>query len=1818
MSILDETGAYEPLDKYLAPTAAAGSSMALPEKLVYGAMATVVDIGTTYWNSLTPEKYNADTADLLLRIDQDALQVYNEHPDAVRTASFVGGILAPVGLSIKGMNMLRSGAKGMSFFSEAGQASRLAQTEAAFANAGKDAAFIKAKWDVYRGVAMNAVTDNIAAEIAIIGTMSAHPYLEDYMKNLGSNFLMGVAFGTGIQTGLGTIIAKSQIGKLTGAIEKEANVVLKDVLWDPMVEASITQRSHLGELAAVHAQGVENLKTIVADADTVNTWALKPFTIETLRNTAVREEASLVTKLKEASVGDFQKFLDTAPAEVTEQYLSFIAKVENAGLDKIGFAEVKGTTGKLAAGEAAGKLQEAPSLFKTVLRAIKGVAEPVEVAVKTDAIYLATHNRYIGKADGPLYMNVADMGKTIEGLEAEIGKNFGRAPDADWSITARGAHTAELDADYAKAVLAVEKWEPADFQKAILDPDDLPALKAIYGRAGKLLEADPTLKLSIKLTKEKPSWGAVQQAALIRKGGVSATYVDDLKRVEVEWDSYSLYNWKGTQKAGVEYESHKALMDWVKGEKEELRLGAALHKNLIPGGVTALNMKNKEAIRLRDTVSRIYNSKQSEALRAKMQTMADEDGFVWLYRGLAQEPRQHQALESYALSGKKASEFTQGYEKGVKMYKVHVDDIFAGVKDMGPGGSISKAAPEILAFPPVRDWAQIARSGLRELPDELLIQMPEVTPMVGGKSAVATTLTELEEAMKVAQLNAVTDLASKGYGLETIALKTGTPEDTIARILETKTVEGGGLLKYKSREDIIAALDSKNRSLALSTEMNKVPQPGLFAELNKRGLDNSSDSILEYYLLSSKSDIVRQFGETLLSKDLQVSQKALYDELATITGSEMKTSMLSSTNQVMEALGPVGMIANYIGKETIRIKNQLTESFEKPISGLMSSIIQKGEAHLIEANTSIAVNASIKGPRIYKDGAFWVPANNVKLQDFLSLLKLSDDEFRGALNAAEEGKEFATKALFKGQEYEIATPELRQMWEKIQDYGREMYEMKNVRYKAMGKEGLNDIGLWAPSFNPRNKSIAYVHNLVNDTTSMLYAESDELLATAIKSYEDALRSKHGANWRAHERIVTKNMQEPYNTLAGRHDSLTMQAADLTKQHGGASTPTIVSTDTSVFQDLLQGYQEHIHGGVEGIMEIKMNSTMNALKNLSDISQGMYAAESKGILSKLGSKPADVGQTVRKILLGQPLLSEHKPWSELQQRLQVGSDMVLKNITEVFQPLLTPLTTKLTGAKLRSEAEWSNILKEMDAKGIVNPFDSLDKTFGLGRYMLEGKGTAEGLTPRGVALGNATAATLMLRVGELAQPLVNALSLPILTSAAMNRKLASSFMGTAIDPEAKFALARTMHNGVRLMNHPTESVKWSKLAEERGLFNIELRNVTELLEHQRSLDPGLMTLAEKGIESKLVSLLSKPADWSESFVRRTSFFTAVDMAKRAYPGISDTGVMIFARNFMDEAIGNYTAAQRPAFFQGTFGVALGLFQTYMLTMAQAMYRQVEHKDWASLGKMLLTQGTIFGAASLPGFQIVSEQIGKSFSDNNVDLETGLIRSMPDKMADIVLYGLPSSFGPGITTRGEIQPRIPNPFAVDQLVLVNMTGQAYTAMERVASAAWNADESAGRAILEAISLQSISRPIARISELAVGRSITSRGDIVSDDIQPSNLDNFFSLSTLSRVMSTRPLEEIKAREALHMNTVYGAADRDKRRAVTARLKSHIRNGNLDSEVLDNLAERYMRTGSSVGWRAAVSDAIKQAGQSGDATTMKKLGKDNILNVMIDDLE
>lgn len=1817
MGLLDSssTTGYEPLDKYLPHGAAAADSMSLPEQLVHGAVATVADIGTTYWNSLTPDRFNASTVDLLGRIDQDALQIYNEHPDTIKTLSFLGGIVAPVGLAMKGMSLLRAGTSGFSWFSEAGQLAKMEAVESAFAKAGYDAAYQATKWSLYRGVALNAVADNVAAEAAIVMTLSSHPMMEDYYKDFGSNFVKSVAFGSVLQTGLGSIILKGDISKRIAPIQQVANDILKENIYDPMVAAGISPFSHTGTELAARLQGVERVRGILDEAKLgSNPRELTPFTIKALEHNIVMEEGRLALLLKESAQGDFAKYLETAPDEMKRFYFDFIQRESNAALDKIGFATVKGTTAKIT-DESAVQLSDTTSLVGTIVSKVKNaLGQEVEQNVRTDAIFLPWASEgagaYISKRNGAYFLTVADLGKSLQELEKGIDKRWGVTNLSDWSYELGSLHTAIADKEFAQAMLWAEKLDANTINKVVVDPEHLPLLKALFTRANQLKAEDGTFQLSVRITKAAPSWEAQQRAALATKGGVPADYIQQLVSVEKEFEKYILYHTSKGRYSRVSSAAESALMGWIGGNGiNYLRNGAALWRKMIPDTSA---IKEVSLTRMQDAANlldEMYNSATSRAMRDRLRQLADVDGNIWLYRGMNRDPSGHASLESYALLPEKAAEFGHGYHNAVKMYKVNVDDIVVGMYDFGHGDR-----PEILAIPPTRDWEQISKSKLRELPDTLVIHKVEEVNINKTQKAMLSSIDDLEKTMIEAQRTLVMDLKSKGFGIETIALKTGTPEDTIKRILETGRVEGAGLIKYGNVGDVEMALDVKRRALALSADSSKILQPNVYAQLDAMNLDAISSDLAQMYIMTSKSEFVQSLGTTLFSPNMKEMINQLYNYLPDVVGAKLKNSKFASTNQVMEALGPVGIIANAIGKEVIHIKNSLKEAFEKPIATLMGNIIKEGEATIIEANTALMVNASIKGRRFYKAGSIWIPDNVVSNEVMHQLMAMPEADF---IKAFEEGlfESGIAKAQLNNKDYNIATPVVREFFEKLQDYGKEMFEFKRVYNKAIGRKVLNDIGLWIPSFNPRNKSIAYVYDMQKDTTSMLYAANDELLATGIAGYENALLQQYGKDWGSRFRIIPKSQQEMYNQMAGRHDSLYMQAADLSKQHGGSSASTVVSTDTEVFKDLLQGYQTHVSDGIERLTEMHLNTTMRALKDISDTSQGLYSAATKGVLAKLLSKPVDVGQTVRNILLGRPMLSEHTEWSELQQRAQVFTDIALKSVTEIFEPVVSAALSKST--KIRTPEEWTKITQEMESKGIVNPFESLDKEFGLGRYLMDGKTGNQMLTPRAIALGNGLAATLLLRFMELGQPLVNAMSLPILTSAAVNRKLSSSFMGAELAANAKFSVASQMANGIRLMNHPEMGPYISAIGESKGIFSIELRQVTEILEHQRSLDPGILTKAEQLLDSlsKRDSKLNwfvRGSDLSEGIVRRVTFFTGWDMATKAYPGLSDAGKLAFARNFMDEAIGNYTSAQRPAMFQGTVGVAMGLFQTYMLTLAQNIYRQVEHRDWASLSKLLLLQSSIFGASSLPGFHIVSEAIGKNFSDQHIDLETGTFRAIKDPIANMLLYGIPSSIGPGVATRGDIQPRLPDPTNLSSLAVVNLSSQAYTAMERVATAAYHADENAGRAMLEAISLQSLSRPLARIAELITGRSITSKGDIVAEGPEIYNTQG-----VISRIFSTRPVSEIKAREALHVNTLYNRANGDRHEAVINRLKSHIRNGTGDGDAIDKLAEEYLRTGTSTGWKAAVNDAIRQEGATGAETTLRKFKKDSPLSLMIEDL-
>lgn len=1580
-----------PLNSFKLNSAATADHLGLLPTLGYGAVAAVVDAGTTMWNSLIPASMETSTEDVLSRIDQNALAVYKEHPDTVQTASFIGGMFAPIGISMKGMQYLRSGSKGASWFNEAGRVSRMKEVESAMrASGAATQESIKAQRAYYAANAANAVTDMFAAEVAINATMNAHPWMEDYQKDFAKNFAMNLALGSFIGAGAGHIIARGEVRATRMGVEKEFSSLLKVVKEEPELTANVGQRLQQ------RMQNVDNMNAhIAASVDPKNPLILSNYITENLK-LMVQKESATITEEFSAIAG---KSIMELPNEVRTVIRNLVAKDSRfATIDKVGHVNIKNLTpfeGTLE--KPVGTLRSAWNFTVKTL-----TAEGEEVSKRMDAVFSPVFNRFIGKKEAANIVTLADTGTNLKQLQknavSKTGQEVSYVVRDDAALLNSVNTTAIVEKDFAQVLLRVS-------QRTLPE----------------MLEKIPTAASNDL---------AVLKALLVK--------VDALKAAGDDVSSLSI---------------------------------------------------------------RVIPSNPSKEFLKKLEEMG-------------KTPREIEEAVITKVSASNLSDYVEG--------------------------------------------------ALRK---------------------------------------EVKELQKSGFGVETIALRTGTPVDTINHIISQNPspLLSKDLIKFRTEEDITRALDPILRALNMSTNMNKNFSSSIYSNLNKSTYDTMAQGIIEAQILSSSSTLVREtIGKNILSEESKASLHFIGKKAEDLLGTGIRNTFLTSVNFAVDNLGEVGNLMTAFGKHVTNAKNVAKEIFTNPLAATLATLA-KDTVSTIEFNTAINVQAAVRGIKVFKAGQFWKPAEGSRITA-REVVNLSDSEFLAYIKSIDPKTGTVIESMqavqFNNAEYKVVNEGVKKALEQIQAAGRELYELKNVSHISVGKGDLPDIGFWSPAANPMDKEIAYVFNKNTQETTMLMAKTVEELNSGIRQFREGL----GKDAAFHDIVTKGDEQRYYNILKDRHDPMYMGIADVSKQHGGASARALASTNTEVMADIVQGYDNYIGKGIDDLVRIQLDPIMARLDDISVISQKGYTTGTKGTVSAMRKKPSDPGQVMKNILLGRNNLSEHQWWASAQNGMQVMTDTVLTSITDIVSPMI--------GKGTRTPEEWKKVAAEMEAKGIVNPFQTLDNAQDI--FIAEGKLAREALSPRTIALSNALAATVVLRAGELGHALVNILSLPILTSAAVSRKLSSSFAGGTLDPLAKFTMPGIMYDGVRLENHPTMGKHWEDIAVNSGVFKEDWRTVNNILQQVKSLEPGLATKMEEALESNLVKFLSKGADMSETFVRRRTFFTGIALAKKAYPNIPDSGALLFARNFMDEAVGNYAAAQRPAFFQGTFGMAMGLFQTYMLTYGQHLYRQLEGRDWKAMGKMLLTQDTIFGTASLPGFHPISEAIGNHFSDNNIDLETGTFRALPNELAQTLLYGLPSQLV-GITTRGDIQPRIPNPFSLDTLAVVNLTKQTYNTMERVIGAVAQADENSGKAMLEALSLQSISRPVARIAELAAGHSITSSGKIVA---QKEEL--WTTSSILSRGFATRPIEEIQARQAMHLDSLYGSLDHDNRQEVTFKLKSYIENGNLTQEKLSKLAETYMRTGSPTGWRTATREAIAQSGRPGNATVREHLNPRSPTMLLIDDLD
>lgn len=1771
-----------------------------------GAVATIVDVGASLWNSI-PMADDVDTGQLLARISNNALRVYEENTDTIETASFIGGLLIPGTAAIKGVNALRNGSKAVNWFTKAGREASQKELEMMFKNGmGETTAYRDKVRALYGKGLANQVVDAAAAEVAILGTFNAHPFMEDYLEDPVQNFGISLALGSVIGGAIGHIGDRFAVRAFEGSLSKEA--------FDATVGKLRDVPSHMTNTTALQSYEVNlgNLRGILSAGkaegkDETNDLAMS-YATKAMKTLQERQ----LTLFDAMLTGD----LTNLPKEAKDKLFQALVKKQEFhqvdSLSPLTERQVEGIGLSPTKSKAASDTTE-PAFVKKVTKKDGTAAE-----VETKVAWFPDMGIIAPVKEAPHLAPAAALGKTLDQWEKEVSSVAGRLPNHDAPLELVGKATARAEGEYFGLLARFDKVADKNLADLVVAEDDIHALTALIAR----LDKSPTgYKTKVRIASDTPqtteSLLEKQTAAAAPNLGPDGRPISYAKSVE-KFTSPEVMATTGldaTRRAatshGLSYDAADMLKDWVAGNGvARMRRAASDWLGAKTGGFGRMGT-DEVGVKLFDE---IYNHPKSAAFREEFSKVADQDGMVLLYRGSRQEARGHAPLESYTADPIKASEFGTP-----RLYRVHVDDIVTGFLDIPNKYGIRRNEFIVRAGArPVE--AKLDKAGRATFlqkakddngPAKLVLVQP------GSKEVYRS---ELYEKLIESKERVVLSMIKAGTPLYTIMRKTNTPMDTIQALVtgshsldELVNVHGMRLHNVANVKEAEEALSVINKPLGLSGDTKKANYTARHSQLDNIQLTAMNKEILSSVYASSESDLARGIGQYLF-QDQRRAVDILREQIGWVNNSTAGSRFWNSSDFWARNMKDAGIIANFFGKEFEHMRTNAIKRVVDPIARRFSDVTKDATA-VYEANLFFNVNSSVSGYRVYRDRQLFrlVPGTGAGGKPIMM----------------QEAVEFQGKALT------IVDDKVDAMILELQAESKELLALANTKKKALGQPPVNDIGLWVPSFNPVNKFLAYVHDTATDKTSVIIAKTDKELADLVLAAKTWAKDKGLTNLQ----IFDKSDQKAFSLLNGRLDPVFMQRADVTQFKKGSAQDFIPKATLEVFSDIAAGYEHYITAQTRQLVDIAMSDITTALDRMSARNRALFENQPLDKVSKALRQPVDAAAVMKNTLLGNPNLKEYSGWQSANETFETTLALGTNIVQRTFATLLEPIA-KYTVRPVRQEASSLfdkaremvtgkktekvldvNSLKKMDyevfakaleERGIPNVYAAFDdaaaKHFGLAR--LEDH---KDVSKRLVYGSNALAATAILRVGEIAQPVVNAMSLPILTALASASRMPETFMGAALKT-GNVPIGQVMTEGIRAMNSP-RFTSLSKRWENLGYFTPMVSEVTNLQRSTRSFEKGAISALENALDSKMVELMSKPADYSESLVRKMTMFTGYTLAKRLYPELDDAGATIFARDFMDKAVGNFHASQRPVFFQGTLGVAMGLFQTYILTLGQSIYRQLELKNYKALGKATLLQGTIFGAQSLPGFHPISTLIGEHFSDEHIDLTTGTYRAIGDEAADLVLYGLPSNLGPALFTRGDISVRPPNILGgMQNTVAVSFLGQTLDMLGEIQRSLSQDNASMGRAFAQALSLQSISRPLARGAELATGYSIDRAGNTVQ---VPEEV--WTPTGIISRVMSTRPFEEAKYRQANHLHSYYGAIDREARQGVTKKLRTAIREGTLSDEEISSYAEDYFRKGGTpTGWKAAYREAVARTEESGKQHLLEKLSENSPLNFMISNLE
>lgn len=1756
-------------------------------------LATIADIGTSLWNSIpfTPE---AQTEDILDAIDSDAAKFYTENPDAVNITSLIGGSLIPGGVVLKLLNRARSG-KGVLGFSQAAEEGFIkgsftgsrqkvlsSEIEKAFSLGGPGTKEYQAlKRQYYASNAFQQVADNALIELAVVGALNAHPYMEDYFEDFGKNFTIGIAAG-GVLGGLFSLpISSAGLRRIASPIE---TVIAADILESGYVpiDPGMTAASRV----QVHSSNIRAMEELIAKQETDN---LARQTATSIR----RQEEDARAKLVKLAFPKYENSTDEVKAVITDilsnTKFEGVDRIKLVNLDRLEKITARGVSfSKDKIDEALLKeiIDEAPvGMFGKTIQQQTGMQNPnfLTPEGKAAVVFYRPSTGETFAAEGVRNAaSASDIPKVFDRLRAAVKERQGRyATPINGFVEdnrLRTVSAAESDLEYLIELSAFNKLSKEAINNITVAPDHFPRMQALMAYASKLTPAE-RIATKVRITATQPSYSAQQKVlrTLINDEHVyPAGYSDTLYKLTTS-DAHIL------AKKPLSRDAKALLGFWTDnkyGGKNAWEVFApTVNKGSGSAGIAGTRRAFDSAFRNTaplvgeekwvDAAKELYEAGAS--FREALKEIADPEGYIILFRGIrAEKAVGHAAVESYSISRDVSQSFSGYGGSGTKLIaRVHIDDIIGTT-----GGKYASSELEVMVGSRTQQLlSDIPKEGTTtQLTKHIDTLLDEANEVPGVRQISLEDIAE-HYAARVGEASRA--MTKDGVSIEEISARLNITRQAVMDTYAGLNVKPDSF-RYTDPAKIADYLSEKNKLFALAGNPSKNYVASAVASLDRRQLAVAHKEIIDQITDGSKSEIAKSLKALYELEGAKLQLDRLVEQVSTIVNARVGNFRWQSADQLLRDL-EIGPLISGLGK---RFTDSADLTIKKVIAPVATAwkVFRDDPAGLVEFNKATSKLSGIAGWRDW-----------VRLEE-TGAYTLVQRQGKNLVPVMEDG----VPVVIKQQSVIDALEEARTA-------SRALFDLHNTIRAIEGKKPLTDLGFYLPPVSLVNKNISYVIDKTGQKEVQLLVANN---AEELKSLEKAWAKANAAERNRYDLVVEGADQKAYNNAKGYVDAQPyITLANVAYQHAGKAASAIIPSDFRFVESMLSSYENQLLQAMRKYNEHYLKDAMYWLDELSGFYQRETAVTARrGIFKESPRK--DAALTIKNILLGRDQL-------EQSVGLKITNSFYDFAINKAVKTLDDHVTLGLKTKK--STIEYFNELtQKLEDAGVTSPWKTFDE------YLATTEAASRNIAPQVQSAGNGMMAALNLRILELAQPLINIMSLPILTWSALMEKLPGTQLGN--NSMMKFPL-RVMYEGGRHMNsiHGKElEAFWDK--HFPGIYKQATRQYTEITSELKSAYRGgrfsdkAIELANNIQENRIVKdFLAKPSDWAEEFTRRYALHTGYVAAKRAYPGIDDFGATIAAMNFADRSIGNYHAVQRPGVFQGTFGAAIGLYQTYMLTYLQSIYRGMENRNFKQIAALAMAQAGIFGVSSMPGFHLLSESIVGEFSDDHWDITTGTYRAFGNDAAEVILYGLPSSIGPALYTRGEVSPRIPS--SATEIAMYNGIKQGWEAAVNIVqkSAEGMQDGNLGQSLMEALSLQSMNRPIARWAELVNGESVTRAGNTVSPSAEVWTPTGIFA-----RLLGTRPIEEQTARNAVYLNKYYEALDADRRRTAVERLKRALRAGDLDDEILGETAAKYLRYGGTArGWNSAMNELFLKTEYGTRWDLLDKLEPNSPIRTMISDM-